>query len=120
MIQNPSGGLPYKLYSAILTQTGTNPPVDTILYNDTGAVPLWSYDSTGHYTAVFNGAIPDQKATVLVGGTERFDTGLGYGRQRATDAVVVNSVLLDGGFTGNPVLSDDVLQLTSIEVHIYP
>ena len=36
--------IPYKVYTALLTQTGTNAPVATVLENTLGGTPVWSYD----------------------------------------------------------------------------
>lgn len=40
---------PYKVYSALVNQEGTNPPVSTILQNTLGGVPVWSRFGTGFY-----------------------------------------------------------------------
>lgn len=40
---------PYKVYTALLTQTGTSAPVATVLENTLGVTPVWSYLSTGVY-----------------------------------------------------------------------
>ena len=42
---------PYKVYTAVLTQTGTNAPVATILENTFGENIVWSYGGTGTYYA---------------------------------------------------------------------
>jgi hypothetical protein len=39
----------YKVYSALLTQTGSDAPVATVLENNTGKDFTWQYDSTGNY-----------------------------------------------------------------------
>jgi hypothetical protein len=39
----------YKVYSALLTQTGTNPPVATVLENTLGEVPVFGRTSAGEY-----------------------------------------------------------------------
>ena len=42
-------GLPYKVYTALLTQSGTNAPVATILENTLGFVPSWTRTAAGTY-----------------------------------------------------------------------
>jgi hypothetical protein len=42
---------PYKVYTALLTQTGTNAPVATILENTLGVNIVWTRLSTGFYRA---------------------------------------------------------------------
>jgi hypothetical protein len=39
----------YKVYTALLTQTGTNAPVATVLENTLGVTPVWSYLGAGFY-----------------------------------------------------------------------
>jgi len=43
-------GLGYKTYAALLTQTGTNAPVATVLKNDTGATMTWGRSGVGQYS----------------------------------------------------------------------
>ena len=43
------GGLPYKVYTALLTQSGTNAPVATVLENTIDATLLWTYIGVGNY-----------------------------------------------------------------------
>lgn len=40
----------YKVYTALLTQTGTNAPVATVLENTLGVTPTWLYGVAGSYT----------------------------------------------------------------------
>jgi hypothetical protein len=39
----------YKVYRALLTQTGTNAPVATVLENTLGLIPTYSYQDVGSY-----------------------------------------------------------------------
>lgn len=43
-------GLPYTSLVLLLNQTGTNAPVPTEVYNDTGEVFVWFYVSAGVYS----------------------------------------------------------------------
>jgi hypothetical protein len=54
------GSSTYKVYTALLTQTGTNPPVATVLENTLGGTLVWTRDSDGYYTATLAGAFPDE------------------------------------------------------------
>ncbi len=47
--QGEPATLPYKVYTALLTQTGSDAPVATVLENNTGLDFTWQYDSTGNY-----------------------------------------------------------------------
>lgn len=50
--------LGYTEYVVRLTQTGTNAPVATLIKNNLGYNPAWSYVSTGHYRVTATGAFP--------------------------------------------------------------
>lgn len=54
----------YKIYKALLTQTGTNAPVATILENTLGAVPVWSYSDVGLYLLTLSGAWTTDKTVI--------------------------------------------------------
>lgn len=43
-------GLPYKLYTAVLSQNGISAPVATVLENTLGVVPTYAYTNAGKYT----------------------------------------------------------------------
>lgn len=46
------GGLGYKVYTALLTQSGTDAPVATVLQNTIGDTIIWSRSDVGFYTGV--------------------------------------------------------------------
>lgn len=60
---DPTGGV--KEYVALLTQTGTNAPVATILKNTLGGVPVWTYSTVGTYLATLASAFTVNKTIVL-------------------------------------------------------
>lgn len=57
---------PYKVYTALLTQTGTNPPVPTILYNNTELQINWTYSNIGAYSFDITNVQSTQIVTVDV------------------------------------------------------
>lgn len=59
--------MPYKIYRATITQSGTNAPIAVVLENTLGNV-TWAYDSEGFYTANTNGLFAINRTIVdLVG-----------------------------------------------------
>jgi hypothetical protein len=48
--------LGYRSYTALLTQTGTDTPVATVLENTLGGEPVWVRNDVGEYTATLNNA----------------------------------------------------------------
>ena len=64
----PSGdSRPYKVYTALLTQSGTNAPVATILENTLGGDIVWSYYTEGVYNGVLLGAFTINKTDISFG-----------------------------------------------------
>lgn len=55
---------PYKVYTALLTQTGTDAPVATVLENTLGGEIVWSYDGFGSYIGSLNGAFTENKTFI--------------------------------------------------------
>ena len=59
--------VPYQIYAALLTQTGVaNPPVATILQNNTGATIAWTRTGAGTYTATANSNIFTANKTAVI------------------------------------------------------
>ena len=51
---------PYKVYTALLTQTGTDAPVATVLENTLGGTLVWSRRNVGQYAVTLVGAFVDE------------------------------------------------------------
>lgn len=107
----------YKSYVANISQTGTNAPVENIVYyNDCGSVS-WSYSATGSYNLTFTDSFDDTKATTIQASS--FGGGFGstvyYLEGSATSSTtyrVRTSTLLG-------VASDDAITNYTIEIRIY-
>lgn len=50
-----------KRYVVLLTQSGTSAPTATVLWNNLGGTPVWSYVSTGVYRLTLTGAFASSK-----------------------------------------------------------
>jgi hypothetical protein len=61
---NKNGGLAYKIYTALLTQSGTNAPVAIVLENTLGGDITWEYDGVGEYS-ISNLNLPINKTILL-------------------------------------------------------
>jgi hypothetical protein len=118
----PSVG--YKEYVALLTQTGTNAPVATVLSNTIGAI-VWGYTGVGQYTATLSGAFLATKTqlettpgTYLSDGADVYS----YSFFRTSDnALGLQSS--ENGVTANGLFSvnSEAAQLASgIRIRIYP
>lgn len=56
----------YTEYVALLTQTGTDAPVATVLSNTLGGTVVWSRQSAGTYRATLAGAFPSLKTVCFI------------------------------------------------------
>lgn len=56
--------LPYKVYSATITQTGTSAPVPVVMQNTLGITPTWARTGIGQYTLTATGAWVTAKTTL--------------------------------------------------------
>lgn len=55
---------PYKVYTALLTQSGTDAPVATVMENTLGGTVVWSYAGVGQYVGTLTGAFPAGKCFI--------------------------------------------------------
>jgi len=55
------GGASYLKYVALLSQSGTDAPVATVLENTLGGTVVWSYDTIGSYFATLSNAFTSNK-----------------------------------------------------------
>lgn len=62
----------YKVYTALLTQSGEDPPVATVLENTIGDI-VWGYYGVGVYSAVLVDAFSVDKTMALINGSSGGD-----------------------------------------------
>jgi hypothetical protein len=105
------GSEPLK-YVALLTQSGTNAPVATVLENTLGGVPLWDYSEAGSWFGTLAGAFTASKSGVkgLVGND--------VGQLLAASFDGTDTISLYGSYNGTP--SNGLLNKTLIEIIVYP
>ena len=103
---------PYKVYTALLTQSGTDAPVATVLENTLGGDIVWSRNSVGIYTATLLGAFIDNKTTIQI------IANRGKGHTTTSGVNDVDSVFLHMVNAVN-LLADDILENTPIEIRVY-
>ena len=66
---------PYKVYTALLTQSGANAPVATVLENTLSGTITWSYSSVGTYQATLVGAFPSSKTFFYINSEASYNNG---------------------------------------------
>jgi hypothetical protein len=61
---------PYKVYTALLSQSGTSAPTAIVLENTLGVTPTLTYNNVGDYTIECTGCFTTDKTTVSTGYTD--------------------------------------------------
>lgn len=106
-----------KTYRALLTQTGTDAPVATVLENSLGGTVVWTRTNSGQYSATLVGAFPSAKVfprlSLTAPAGETFYAAQAI--QRFSDDVVKIRTSFDGADS-----VDDALFDTPIEILVYP
>lgn len=122
-INNQGGGASYKVYTALLNQSGTDAPVATVLENTLGGTPVWTRSSTGNYICTLTGAFTLNKTfcsamygTVWGNGALSFNFGV-----NDNNSIVLSAFSYDAGglinyvdFNNNP--GNDIC----VEIRVYP
>ncbi len=109
-----TGGLPYKVWTALVSQTSTFPPSAVyILQNTLGGSVSFSYGSAGVYGLSSSALFGDgTKTTIYViprAHNTQFDTGY-----------TSSSSLSLHAFTNAGTATDGLLNLTLVEIRVYP
>lgn len=112
----PTVKLPYLVYVALLSQSGEDDPVATVLTNTLSDVIVWNRDAQGFFSGTLTGAFPAGKTICFSEinyasqiGTEVWSS-LGRLGNNEVDLVVKNSSFADtDGFVG-----------LSVEIRVYP
>lgn len=105
-----------KMYLALLTQSGTDAPVATVLVNTLGGTLVWSRVNAGNYEGTLSGVFLETKTVILTPSIFNFldSNSAGYGLARSTNNVVVLASY-DGG-SG----ADDILVNAPVQILVLP
>ena len=106
---------PYKVYTALLSQTGTsNPIVVAVLENTLGGIPVWTRTAIGNYRCELAGVFIDLKTAVFTSMTNSSGTvyGIKYFVVPPDDVFIVSLPSPSGDF-------DTEDGYISIEIRVY-
>lgn len=104
----------YKVYSVLLTQNGTNPPVAIVLENTLGLNPTYYYDSTGAYRLVdMSGLFTVNKTFCLATGTGGGGISVIVNDQTTIELNSLNMNQPNGG------AQDGIWSNASLEIRVY-
>ncbi len=109
--QDINGGA--KVYRALLSQSGTDAPVATVLENTIGTI-TYDYDSAGSYGLNSSALFTSGKTFVMGGGSSNNASTYVYlGEINSTSRIGIRARDLEGTF------SDDIMANTPIEILVY-
>lgn len=106
------GGTSYLKYVALLSQTGTNAPVATVLENTLGGAVVFSYEEEGAYIGTLAAAFTENKIVFFLGSIDSADTFV------KAEWIDTDSFRILSFNTGTQ--ADDELDATAIEIRVYP
>lgn len=110
-IQFPEVLKSYKVYTALLSQTGTSAPIATVLENTLGATITWSYQNTGNYIATANLPVFTNNKTPSFT-SETFVGNI--------NSLVINTTQMVLNTYGTTFMSENsLLTKTPIEIRVY-
>ncbi|KUJ60886.1 hypothetical protein AR687_15890 [Flavobacteriaceae bacterium CRH] len=109
-----NGHSSYNVYTALLTQSGTNAPVAIVLENTLGGEIVWSYDAAGTYSGKLAGAFTDLKTATYITPANVGALTLHYVNRTSVDAVTISTKIstLSAG-------RDNLLSNTTLEIRVY-
>lgn len=109
---NGGGASPYKVYTALLTQSGTSAPVATVLENTLGDI-VWSRGGKGYYIATSSGLFTIDKTGVFIEPSSNLNiTGYFQVNDKTINTVEIGTAVTIGN-------ADNGLYKTSIEIRVY-
>ena len=107
------GGPGYLEYVALLTQSGTDAPVATVLANTLGGMVVWTRLYGGQYVGTLIGAFPISKTVILVSSVTTGNVHIALATRNSNDDIhlMVYSI-------GDAVFTDDLLDGNPIEIRV--
>jgi hypothetical protein len=109
---------PYKVYTALLTQTGTSTPTAIVLENTLGGDIVWSRNDAGDYLGTLNGAFPDENGFFAFNNLLSLQNSVGVYWNNA-DSFTVNTFFWNGFFPVVYSPQDDILFNYALEIRVY-
>lgn len=101
----PVDSRPYKVYTALLTQSGTDAPIAEVLENTLGVVPTFSYEGIGYYGISLNGSFLGIKTWQIMQ------------NDAPTEKVIYSNG--DDNLSIYVIVGDNQLNLQPIEIRVY-
>jgi hypothetical protein len=114
MAENVGGGTQPKVYKALLTQSGTDAPVATVLENSLGDI-VWTRSNTGIYVATLANAFTVNKTIVDVP-----QKNIAVDNVYSYTSNTINTVLLVSRILSTLSPQDGLITNLPILIEVYP
>lgn len=107
----------YKLYTALLTQSGTASPTVDILENTLGGTIVWTRSGIGSYTGTLSGMFPDTNKVFCIFSFGTTVSNYGdninlFWQANSSNTIVLTTVRINSN-------SDEMLSKNPIEIRVY-
>lgn len=114
--------LPYKVYSATITQTGTSAPVSVVMQNTLGITPTWARSGVGQYTLTATGTWVTAKTTLpnsstILAGDDSDEYASTHWVRTSADVLTLQIVK---NTTDSIIEMNNVTEGIFIEIRVYP
>jgi hypothetical protein len=106
-------GVGYKVYTALLSQNGTNAPIATVLENTLGGTVVWSRASTGVYTGTLAGTFTTNKSMINI------SNGFNSTAIARYCGININGASISTSIGGSPSDGQMGNDYTSVEIRVY-
>jgi len=103
---------PYKVYSALISQSGTAAPTATVLENTIGAI-VWTRTSAGTYSGTLTGAFTASKTFSQLTLSLTDPQVIGYTKRNSGDVVAIRT------YDPSTIGRDSTLDNASLEIRVY-
>lgn len=111
---------PYKVYTALLTQSGTDDPVATVLENTLSGTPVWTRDDVGLYACTLASEFTENKTSIICGQVMKDDYELSANYQlvyNLNSTSIINFATWSRADIGSV---DGTLSNALVEIRVYP
>ncbi len=112
----------YKVYTALLTQTGTSDPTSVVLENTLGGDIVWSRVTDGQYLGTLNGAFPDINKVFITPSPTSVLSPINTVEIFWNDSNSISVVTVQrSSYNGAGLFQDDILNgyLIPLEIRVY-
>jgi hypothetical protein len=108
--------LPYKVYTALLSQDGTNDPVAIVMQNTLGADVTWTRTSAGVYLGECIGKLTAGQTVIFSQGNNSLVNQIYPSINTPGDDVTIETGSIDNA---TPLWLDSILGNTFVEIRVY-